>query len=42
MPFSIMRGADTIGFSHDPEDNRYKQVVPGGTTLGQQMVWCAT
>jgi RHS repeat-associated protein len=32
-PSSITRGTNTIGFSHDPEHNRYKQVAPGGTTL---------
>jgi RHS repeat-associated protein len=32
-PASITRGTNTIGFSHDSEHNRYKQVAPGGTTL---------
>src|SRR5262245_58141438 len=32
-PSSITRGTNTIGFSHDSEHNRYKQVAPGGSTL---------
>ncbi len=32
-PTSITRGISTIGFSHDPEHQRFQQVAPGGTTL---------
>ena len=32
-PTSITRGTSTIGFSHDPEHQRFQQVAPGGTTL---------
>jgi RHS repeat-associated protein len=32
-PSSITRGTSTIGFSHDPDHQRFKQVAPGGTTL---------
>src|SRR5689334_5072558 len=32
-PASITRGTSSIGFSHDPEHQRFKQVAPGGTTL---------
>jgi RHS repeat-associated protein len=32
-PTSITRGTTTIGFSHDPEQQRFQQTAPGGTTL---------
>jgi hypothetical protein len=32
-PTSITRGTSTIGFSHDPEHQRFQQTAPGGTTL---------
>ena len=32
-PTSITRGTSTIGFSHDPEHQRFQQVALGGTTL---------
>ena len=32
-PTSITRGTTTIGFSHDPEHQRFQQTAPGGTTL---------
>ncbi len=32
-PVSITRGTTTIGFSHDPEHQRFQQTAPGGTTL---------
>ena len=32
-PASITRGTTTIGFSHDPEHQRFQQTAPGGTTL---------
>src|SRR6185503_15842031 len=32
-PTSITRGTTTIGFSHDPEHQRYQQTAPRGTTL---------
>ena len=32
-PTSITRGTNIIGFSHDPEHQRFQQVAPGGTTL---------
>jgi len=32
-PTSITRGTTTVGFSHDPEHQRFQQTAPGGTTL---------
>jgi len=32
-PTSVTRGTTTIGFSHDPEHQRFQQTAPGGTTL---------
>jgi hypothetical protein len=32
-PASITRGTTTIGFNHDPEHQRYKQVAPGKEVL---------
>jgi RHS repeat-associated protein len=32
-PTSITRGTTTIGFNHDPEHQRYKQVAPGKEVL---------
>jgi len=32
-PTSITRGTTSIGFSHDPEHQRFQQTAPGGTTL---------
>jgi len=32
-PTSITRGTTTIGFSHDPEHQRFQQTAPGGTIL---------
>ena len=32
-PSSITHDTTTIGFSHDPEHQRFQQTAPGGTTL---------